>query len=112
MSQSLAPRLRHLPTTAALGHEVSVAQGLRARLLGLAFLSRGQVGGGLLIPRCASVHTFGMRFELDLFFLGERGEPLVVRRRVPPCRVVFARSAAAVLEVPSLAGGEFSSRPT
>jgi len=112
MSQSPPPRLRHLPTTAVLGHEVSVAQNFRARLLGLAFLSREQVGGGLLIPRCASVHTFGMRFSLDLFFLDERGEPLAIRRHVSPCRVVFARGAAAVLEVPSPAGGEFSSRPT
>ncbi|HEU4945289.1 MAG TPA: DUF192 domain-containing protein [Solirubrobacterales bacterium] len=91
---------------------MSVAQSFRARLLGLAFLGREQVGGGLLIPRCTSVHTLGMRFPLDLFFLDERGESLVVRRRVPPRRVVFARGAAAVLEVPSPAGGEFSSRPT
>jgi uncharacterized protein len=107
MSQSPSLRLRHLPTTAVLGHEVSVAQSFRARLLGLAFLSREQVGGGLLIPRCASVHTFGMRFPLDLFFLDECGEPLAIRRQVPPRRVRSAHGAAAVLEVPSPVGGEF-----
>jgi uncharacterized protein len=89
-----------------------VADGLRTRLRGLSRRDRAEAGPGLLIPRCASVHTFGMRFPLDLFFLDERGKPLVVRRQVSPCRVVFTRSAAAVLEVPAPAGGEFSSRPT
>lgn len=98
---SLSPRLRRLPMGALLGREVPVARGFRARLLGLAFLDRTEVGAGLLIPRCASVHTFGMRFPLDLFFLNERGAPLAIHRQVPPRRLVSGRGAAAVLEIPS-----------
>lgn len=78
-----------------------MANGFRARLLGLAFLDREQVATGLLVPSCASVHTFGMRFPLDLFFLDEQGAPLAIHRRVPPRRLVSARGAVAVLEVPS-----------
>jgi uncharacterized protein len=59
-----------------------------------------------LIPRCSSVHTFGMRFELDLFFLDQEGRVIASRRRVPPRRVVWQRGAVAVLEVPSGEGGE------
>jgi len=103
----LAPRLRRLPTTSVLGREARVAAGFRARLLGLAFLGCGEAGPGLLIPRCSSVHTFGMRFPLDLFFLDESGAPVVIRRRVPARRLVSARNAASVLEVPSAGGGEF-----
>jgi len=55
----------------------------------------------LLIPRCSSVHTFGMRFALDLFFLDREGRVIGVRRAVPPRRVVRWRGAAAVLEVPA-----------
>jgi hypothetical protein len=105
----LARRLRGCPTAIALGHEVPVAVGLRARLLGLAHLDRGEVGGGLLIPRCASVHTFGMRFALDLYFLGEEGEPLAIRRGIGARRVVSCRGTRAVLEIPAGEGGEFSS---
>ena len=86
-----------------------MANGLRARLLGLAHLDAEAVGAGLLIPRCSSVHTFGMRFALDLFFLDEGGAVLSVRRRIPARRVVFARGAHAVLEIPSGEGGEISS---
>ena len=103
-----APRLCQLPVATVLSRDVHVAVGLRARLLGLAYLDRGEAGPGLLIPRCASVHTFGMRFRLDLYFLGERGEVLSVRRALPSRRLAFCRGAAAVLELPAGEGGEIS----
>lgn len=89
-----------------------VAETRRERLLGLSWRDRSKAGPGLLIPRCASVHTFGMRFELDLFFLDGTGRVIAVRRRVPPRRVVWCRQASAVLEIPSAEGGEFSAPGT
>jgi uncharacterized membrane protein (UPF0127 family) len=84
--------------------EYPVAGDFRARLRGLAWRDREDAGPGLLIPRCASVHTFGMRFALDVYFLDAEGRVLSVRRRVPPARVVWHRGAAAVLEVPAACG--------
>lgn len=78
-----------------------MATGLRARLLGLAWLDRERAGAGLLIPRCSSVHTFGMRFPLDLVFLDGDGRELSVRCGVGPRRFASDRRAAAVLELPS-----------
>jgi hypothetical protein len=49
-----------------------------------------------------------MRFELDLYFLDALGGVISVRRRVPARRIVWQRGAAAVLEVPSPQGGEFT----
>jgi uncharacterized protein len=86
-----------------LGRSVPVATGFRARLLGLALLDRAGAGPGLLLPRCSSVHTFGMRFALDLYFLADDGSVIEVRRAVPPRRFASCRGASAVLEVP--AGG-------
>jgi uncharacterized protein len=104
----LCKRLRRLPVATVLGREVAVAQGLRVRLLGLANLDREQAGPGLLIPHCSSVHTFGMRFPLDLYFLGKDGEVVSVRRLVPARRLAFCRRARAVLELPDAGGGEIS----
>jgi uncharacterized membrane protein (UPF0127 family) len=98
---SPAGRFAGLPTATIGGVEVPVAAGLRARLLGLAALDREVAGSGLLIPRCSSVHTFGMRFALDIVFLDERWRPLAARRAVPPRRVFSERAAAAVLELPA-----------
>lgn len=98
---SIARRLHHLPAADVLGHEVPVAVGLSVRLLGLSRLDREQVGSGLLIPHCRSVHTFGMRFALDLVFLDRDGRPCSVRRGIPPRRLAWDRRASAVLELPA-----------
>lgn len=105
----LAPRLAALPRVRLAGREVAVAVGPRARLLGLAWLPPERAGTGLLIPRCASVHTFGMRFALDVVFLDGAGRVLARRLAVPPRRLLCHRRARAVLEIPAAAGGEFRS---
>src|SRR4051794_26681085 len=104
----LARRLRRLPVVTALGLGVRLARGPRARLLGLSCLDREDAGPGLLIPRCASVHTFGMRFPLDLYFLGGRWEVVAVRRGVPARRFAICGGARAVLEMPAEKGGEIA----
>lgn len=108
----LAPRLRRLPAVAAAGREVLLARGFRARLLGLAALDREAAGDGLLIPRCSSVHTFGMRFALDLYFLDREGAVVATRLAMPPKRLAFCRGASAVLELPTGVGGENAGRST
>jgi uncharacterized protein len=75
-----------------------VATGAWTRLVGLAWLDELPEGCGLLIPWCGSVHTFGMRFALDIDFLGADGRVLRRCRAVPPRRVVRCRGAVAVLE--------------
>ena len=52
----------------------------------------------LRIPRCRSVHTFGMRFPLDVIFLDAGGRPVRVAREVPAWHVVSCRGADAVVE--------------
>jgi uncharacterized membrane protein (UPF0127 family) len=80
---------------------VPVAVTLLSRLLGLSLLRPGRAGEGLLIPRCRSVHTFGMRFAIDVVFLDRGRAPLAVCPAVPANRVLRDRRAAAVLELPA-----------
>jgi uncharacterized protein len=94
-------RLRGLRATEVGGREVPIADRPVARLLGLALLDRDRASPGLLIPRCHAIHTFGMRFPIDVVFLDSSGEPISRRRAVPPCRVVVERRAASVLELPA-----------
>lgn len=82
--------------------ELRVARGFLARLRGLALRSGMPRGAaGLVIPRCRSVHTLGMRFEIDVVFLGGDGRVLRVAEGVPPLRLVSCRGAAAVIETPA-----------
>lgn len=96
----LSTRFDRLPYAFVYDREVPIATGLRARTLGLSHLDREDAGPGLLIPRCASVHTFGMRFALDIHFLAADGTLLSTHPALPPRRFVAHRGAAAVLEVP------------
>ena len=49
-----------------------VARGFFRRALGLLTRSALPDHEGLLIPNCSSIHTFGMRFPIDvLFFSGD-----------------------------------------
>jgi uncharacterized membrane protein (UPF0127 family) len=99
----LPRRLQRLPNrTLDDGLTVHEATTIRARLLGLAFLKELAPDHALLIPHCRSVHTFGMRFPIDVTFLDERGRTLRVEHGVKPGRVVSCRGAFAVLERVSL----------
>jgi uncharacterized membrane protein (UPF0127 family) len=77
---------------------IIVARGL-ARLLGLAGRRDWPAGVALELPRCRSVHTFGMRFALDLVWLDRERRVVRVDRAVPPCRVRSCRRARSVLEL-------------
>ena len=79
------------------------ARGLRARRRGLAGLEDLGPGRALRIRRCRAVHTFGMRFPLDLVWLAADGTVVRVDRHVPPRRHRWCRRAAAVVETK---GGE------
>jgi uncharacterized membrane protein (UPF0127 family) len=110
----MGPRLAKLETATVLGVDVPVAAQAKSRLLGLAWLEPEEAGSGLLLPRCRSVHTFGMRFALDVAFLDSDWRPIRIVRAVPPGRVVLEFRARAVLETPSpgAAGGESAGSPT
>lgn len=94
-------RLSRLPRAELGGVHFPVAVDRRSRLLGLAGLGRAEVMPGLLIPDCACVHTFWMRFALDLLFLDRHGNLLGERLAVPPRRLASWRGAAMVLECPA-----------
>ena len=93
-------RFRRLPTARVASRRVPVAVTLLSRLLGLALLPAEQAGEGLLIPRCRSVHTFGMRFAIHVVFVDRARVPIRVRSAVPPNRLLREPGAAAVIELP------------
>jgi uncharacterized membrane protein (UPF0127 family) len=97
-------RFKRLECIDVDGLKVVVAHGVRARLLGLALLRQLPPDQALLIPRCRSVHTFGMRFAIDVVFLGADGHVVRVARRVPPGRVVGCRQATTVIETAAAVG--------
>jgi uncharacterized protein len=94
-------RFRGLGRTEILGRTVPVATTFSSRVLGLSHLDPDRADEGLLIPRCRCVHTFGMRFAIEILFLDDEGRVIDLRREVPARRIARNSAAAAVLELPS-----------
>lgn len=64
--------------------EVRVLDSWTARLKGL--LGTDADACPVMLTRCGSVHTLGMRYPLDLLFIGKEGEVLMSCRDVAPVR--------------------------
>ncbi len=58
-------------------------------------------GQGLWIDRCGSIHTWGMRYVLDVVFMNDEGVVLKVVGGLCPFRFAMARGARRVLELPA-----------
>ena len=80
------------------GLRLAEARTRAARLQGLARLDAMPADLALHLPRCRSVHTFTMRFPLDLIWLSRDGEPVQVDRGVAPRRLKLCLRARSVVE--------------
>lgn len=69
------------------------------RMRGLLLRPSPKPGSGLLIDRCASVHTFAMAYPIDVVYLDDNYR--VVRRidRMKPWRMSGCRAARMTLEL-------------
>ena len=69
-------------------------------LLGRTMLA---VDTALIIAPCSAIHTFSMRFPIDVIFAARDGRVLKIRHQMGASRVTMARRAFAAIE---MAGGE------
>lgn len=79
---------------------IRIAATLPARLRGLLFRDPSWLGEGgvLMIVPCGSVHTFFMRYAIDVAFVDKKGKVVASERAVNPGRVLSACGAVAVIE--------------
>lgn len=86
-----------------LASDVRVADTYWSRLRGLigTVEPKFQLGQALWIVPCRGVHTFAMRFPLDLIYLDSGGGVIELLHNVRPWRVAPVKMrAASVLELP------------
>ena len=103
------PEASHSADVYSLGRDgqtivehVEAARTLSSRMKGLLGRERLAEGNGLLLAPCGSIHTFFMRFALDLIFLDEGLKVVRFCRCVQPYRVASGGPRAlSVVEIQS-----------
>ena len=85
----------------------TVADRMLSRMKGLLGRKDLSTGEGILIRPAPSIHTFFMRFPIDVVFLSRQGDVLKIAEHVAPWRARSCRHSYAVLE---LAAGEAGRR--
>ena len=78
---------------------VEVADGRIERMRGLLGRARLDADRALWLEPCHAVHTFGMRFPIDVVFIDRRGCVISVRRNVGRSRMLFCWRARSTLEM-------------
>jgi uncharacterized protein len=84
-----------------LAHLVEVADHGATRRRGLLGRDALPAGEGLWIVPCESVHTFFMKFPIDLVYLDRNKKVKKVRSAVPPWRLSACLSAHSIIELAS-----------
>lgn len=85
---------------AELSGRVQTAERLMERMRGLLGREGIEEDGALLIKPCMGVHTFGMKFPIDVLFLDGRHRVVKIRTDMPPNRLSeIVPAARSVLEL-------------
>ncbi len=97
------PRMKVVNITrqTVLATNLEVADNGPARNKGLLGCTGLAEGEGLWIVPCESVHTFGMKFPIDLVYLDRKFCVRKVRSAVPATRISVCLSAHSVIELPA-----------
>lgn len=85
-----------------LAPDLAVADTLWGRIKGLLGRSDLPAGAGLWIKPCNSVHTFGMKFTIDVLFIDKQKRVVGVAKDLRPNRIsrIYSR-ASSVIELPA-----------
>ena len=85
-----------------LSNSVAVADSLLKRMKGLLGKKEMLNGEALWIKPCISVHTFFMKFPIDVLFLDKRNRVITAIRNIQPNRLSWIYpNAVSVLELPA-----------
>ena len=100
-SSRLKLRVWNRTRDTVLGDAVDVADTSEKRRTGLLKHAGLEPGEGLWILPCESVHTFFMKFPIDLVYLDRKRRVRKVRSRVPAWRLSACLFAHSVVELPA-----------
>ncbi len=94
-------RIKNLTKGIVLADDAATASTSRERRTGLLKHESLQPGQGLWIVPTEAVHTFGMKFPIDVLFLDRSRKIVKVRQNMGRGRIAICWRAHSVLELPA-----------
>jgi uncharacterized protein len=92
----------NLSNGAELVNNLSTADTFFKRLRGLMFSKKLPAGHGLLIQPCQSIHTFFMKYSIDVLYISKDLEIVGMDETIMPAKVgKFQKRSYSVLELPA-----------
>lgn len=88
----------HVKTLRSRFVRASVANSFSGRLIGLLGRQSLPQDCGLILERCNSVHTIGMKFPIDVIFLDNGGFVITITSHLKPGRFARCPRAKTVIE--------------
>lgn len=80
--------------------QVKLALSFFSRFMGLMGKQGLPLGQGMLFPKCNSIHTFFMRFPIDVIFADKKGNVVAIHPALKPWRMTWPkRQAFAAIEL-------------
>jgi uncharacterized protein len=102
--------IRNLTSGGVLVSRLEAAFDSATRKKGLLGRDHLAPGSGLVIAPCGGVHTFFMRFPIDVVFVARDGRVVKVRHAVQPWRLALAVTAFCVIELPAHTAADSETR--
>ena len=94
-------RLVNPRTGAVIAESVAATVDSKTRRRGLLGRDAMPMGEALIIAPTNAIHTWFMRFDIDVAFVNRAGRVLKVRHGMPPWRIFATLRAFAAVEVPA-----------
>jgi uncharacterized membrane protein (UPF0127 family) len=94
-------KIKNLTKDTVLAETADAADTSRKRRVGLLKHESLAPGDGLWIVPCEAIHTFGMKFPIDIVFLNAKRKVLKVRHTMVRRRLSGCLWASSVLELPA-----------
>ena len=82
--------------------KIKIAKKFYRRLVGLMFMNSSDYS--LYIPKCNKIHTFFMKFSLDLIIIDENNIIIDIKKNIPKNKIIVIKrkkKKTNILEVPN-----------
>jgi uncharacterized membrane protein (UPF0127 family) len=103
--------LQNVRSGGLVASRIELALDSQSRRRGLLGRDKLDQGAALIIAPCSAIHTFFMRFAIDVVFVARDGRVLKTYSALGRRRIAFSAGAFAVIELPAGAIAQSEAKP-